>query len=72
MFSFKRLIKIGFVLFSAALLALTALYFSMRSELPSVEVLKDLQWQTPMMIYSSDGKLISQFGEKKRYPLTFE
>jgi len=71
-FSFKRLIKIGFVLFSAALLALTALYFSMRSELPSVEVLKDLQWQTPMMIYSSDGKLISQFGEKKRYPLTFE
>ena len=72
MFSFKRLIKICFVLFSTALLALTALYFSMRSELPSVEVLKDLQWQTPMMIYSSDDKLISQFGEKKRYPLTFE
>ncbi len=72
MFSFKRLIKIGFILLSIALFALAALYFSMRSELPSVEVLKDLQWQTPMKIYSSDGKLISQFGEKKRYPLTFE
>jgi len=71
-FSFNRLIKIGFILFFLASLALTALYFSMRSELPSVEVLKDLQWQTPMMVYSSDGKLISQFGEKKRYPLTFE
>jgi penicillin-binding protein 1A len=71
-FSFNRLIKIGFILFFIASLALTALYFSMRSELPSVEVLKDLQWQTPMMVYSSDGKLISQFGEKKRYPLTFE
>ena len=71
-FSFNRLIKIGFLLFFLASLALTALYFSMRSELPSVEVLKDLQWQTPMMVYSSDGKLISQFGEKKRYPLTFE
>jgi penicillin-binding protein 1A len=71
-FSFNRLIKIGLILFFIASLALTALYLSMRSELPSVEVLKDLQWQTPMMVYSSDGKLISQFGEKKRYPLTFE
>ena len=72
MFSFKRLIKLGFILLSIALLALIVLYFSMRSDLPSVEVLKDLQWQTPMKIYSSDGKLISQFGQKKRYPLTLE
>ncbi|TWX74247.1 PBP1A family penicillin-binding protein [Colwellia sp. C1TZA3] len=44
----------------------------MRSNLPSVESLKDLQWQTPMQIFSADGKLISQFGEKKRIPLTLE
>jgi penicillin-binding protein 1A len=41
----------------------------MRSELPSVELLKDLHWQTPLQIYSRDGLLISQFGEKKRTPL---
>jgi penicillin-binding protein 1A len=71
-FSFKRLIKLVFILFSVALLALTVLYFCIRSELPSVEVLKDIQWQTPMKIYSLDGKLISQFGAKKRYPLTID
>ncbi len=41
----------------------------MRSELPSVASLKDMQWQTPMQIFSADGKLISQFGQKKRIPL---
>lgn len=44
----------------------------MRSELPSVESLKDLHWQTPLQIYSQDDLLISQFGEKKRTPLTLE
>lgn len=44
----------------------------MRSELPSVESLKDLHWQTPLQVYSKDGLLISQFGEKKRTPLTLE
>lgn len=44
----------------------------MRSELPSVESLKDLHWQTPLQVYSRDGLLISQFGEKKRIPLTLE
>ncbi|SEL38815.1 penicillin-binding protein 1A [Colwellia chukchiensis] len=54
------------------LLVLAGIYLSMRSNLPSVESLRDLQWQTPMQIFSADGKLISQFGEKKRIPLTLE
>jgi penicillin-binding protein 1A len=44
----------------------------MRSELPSVTVLKDIKWQAPMKIYSTEGKLISQFGEKKRIPLALD
>lgn len=44
----------------------------MKDDLPSVESLKDLKWQTPMQIFSKDGKLISQFGEKKRIPLTLD
>jgi len=53
-------------------IAVYSLYISMRSELPSVESLKNLHWQTPLQIYSHDGLLISQFGEKKRTPLTIE
>ena len=71
-FSPKKLVKIGFSLIFLAILALGALYLSMRSELPSVASLKDIQWQTPMQIFSNDGKLISQFGEKKRIPLSID
>jgi penicillin-binding protein 1A len=68
--SFKRLIKAGLILVVIACLSLAALYFSMRSELPNINSLKDMQWQTPMQIFSADKKLINQFGEKKRIPLT--
>lgn len=44
----------------------------MRSELPSVESLKHLQWQIPLQIFSDDGLLISQYGEKKRVVLSLE
>ena len=70
MLSFKRLIKAGLILVVLACLSLAALYFSMRSELPNINSLKDMQWQTPMQIFSADDKLINQFGEKKRIPLT--
>ncbi len=65
----KKLIKIILFLSFLAFLALIAIYISLKDDLPSVESLKDMKWQTPMQIYSADGKLISQFGEKKRIPL---
>jgi len=71
-FSIKNLLKAASILIFIGVLALVGLYLSMRSSLPSVESLRDLQWQTPMQIFSADGKLISQFGEKKRIPLTLE
>jgi len=71
-FSIKNLFKAISVLIILGILALAGIYLSMRSSLPSVELLKDLQWQTPMQILSADGKLISQFGEKKRIPLTLD
>jgi penicillin-binding protein 1A len=68
----KKLFKISISLFFLALLALFTIYISIKSDLPSVASLKDVKWQTPMKIYSADGKLISQFGEKKRIPLTLK
>ncbi len=49
-----------------------SLYLTMRDELPDVNSLKNVQWQTPMQVFTRDGLLISQFGEKKRKPLTLE
>jgi penicillin-binding protein 1A len=71
-FSIKNLIKVSLILFSLTSIGIYSLYLSMRSELPRVESLKDMHWQTPLQIFSRDGLLISQFGEKKRTPLTLE
>lgn len=55
---------------SAAAIVSFALYAYLEPQLPDIEVLKDVRYQLPMSVYSRDGKLIAQFGEKKRSPLS--
>ena len=43
-------------------------YFYLNPKLPSIEGLSDVQLQVPLRIYSSDGALIGEFGEKRRTP----
>lgn len=52
-------------------LALATAYFYYAPKLPDVETLRDVQLQTPLRIYSEDNKLISEFGEKRRTPISF-
>lgn len=70
-------------IFTRALLTLLSLFITLvaigsfiflylDTELPNVEELKTLQLQTPLRIYTVDGKLISEFGELHRTPVTFE
>ena len=37
-----------------------------------MQVLKDVQLQTPMQVFTKDGFLINQFGEKRRIPVTID
>lgn len=46
------------------------LYKYIEPQLPDVATLKDIRLQTPMQVYSAEGELIAQFGEKRRIPLT--
>lgn len=48
------------------------LYKYIEPQLPDVATLKDVRLQTPMQVYSADGELIAQFGEKRRIPLKLE
>lgn len=68
----KILVRSTLVLGVLGVLAIAAIYISVRSDLPSVESLKTIQLQTPMQIFSKEGELISQFGEKRRIPLTLD
>ncbi|MCC5790993.1 MAG: penicillin-binding protein 1A [Legionellaceae bacterium] len=43
----------------------------MASQLPDVESLKTVQLQVPLRIYSKDGQLIQEYGEKRRIPLEY-
>ena len=72
MLSIKNLLKLGLLLSILFLAGVYSVYVSMRTELPSVESLKNLKWQIPLQIFSDDGLLISQFGEKKRIVLTLD
>lgn len=53
------------------LLALCILYLLLSSQLPDVEALKNVELQVPLQIYTQDGKLIQEYGEKRRIPLTY-
>jgi len=56
------------------LAAVTAVggYFYLNPKLPSIEGLSKVQLQVPLRIYSSDGALMGEFGEKRRTPKKLE
>ena len=47
-------------------------YLYLSPQLPNVEQLREISLETPLQIYSRDGKLISEFGEKHSRPLKFD
>ncbi|HCA90063.1 MAG: peptidase [Legionellaceae bacterium] len=46
-------------------------YVYLIQDLPDVEALNNVQLQVPLRIFTQDGKLIEEYGEKKRIPVTF-
>lgn len=46
------------------------LYKYIEPQLPDVATLRDVRLQIPMQVYSAEGELIAQYGEKRRIPVT--
>jgi penicillin-binding protein 1A len=65
---FWTLLSIGLASSIAAVLAVV--YFS--QGLPKVHELADVHMQVPLRIYSQNHQLISQFGNKRRTPITLD
>ena len=53
-------------------MAAAGIYLYLSPKLPPLQELNDIQMQTPLMVYSSDNKLIGVFGEQKRIPILAE
>jgi penicillin-binding protein 1A len=62
----------SFGVLGALLLGLLGAYQYLRPSLPDVSTIKDIRLQVPLRVFSRDGRLIAQFGEQRRIPLSFE
>lgn len=58
--------------FTFALLSGMYLYLTPQLPLDQVQELRNAKLQTPLRIFSADGQLIGQFGEKRRIPVQFD
>ena len=56
--------------FFAALLAGFTLYFG--PQLPKIQSIQDMKLQTPLRVYTADGKLMGEFGEIRRQPVAYQ
>lgn len=61
-----------FSLLFVLVIGLSFLYLYLESELPDVDSLKTVRLQVPLRIYTQDGKLIQEYGEKRRIPVTYD
>ncbi|EGA69833.1 penicillin-binding protein 1A [Vibrio sinaloensis DSM 21326] len=68
----KRLFIFSLICMILGVGTIFGFYFYVKSDLPDVATLKDVKLQTPMQVFSQDGKLISQFGEKRRIPVKYD
>ncbi|MFL1466379.1 penicillin-binding protein 1A [Marinobacter sp. HN1S83] len=57
---------------SLSTIVTSGFYLYLRPGLPPVDQLLDIKLQTPLRVYSADNRLIAEFGEKRRAPVTIE
>ena len=54
------------------ILTTLTIYLYLKPDLPEISLVDQSQLQIPLKIYTSDGVLIGEFGEKKRRPISFD
>jgi len=68
------IIALGFSSISAigGLTGVIGAYYYVQPSLQSAETIRDIPLEVPLRIFSRDGYLISEIGERKRIPVTYE
>ena len=67
-FYFKTLL----FLLAGVLAFISSLNIYISEKLPQAQEIREIELQVPLKIFTSDGKLIGEFGEKRRSALNFE
>jgi len=68
---FPILIALAVIGVIAILAAGMGAYYYLAPGLPSADTIRDVKLQIPLRIYTRDGRLIEQFGERRRNPVPF-
>ena len=71
----KATIKSGYFVILIAIagfMGFAGLYLYLGPNLPNVDSIREIRLQTPMTVYSNDGELIAEFGDKRRIPVTLD
>ena len=69
---FRFLALTGLLLGLTGLLGAVGVYAYLVPKLPPTDSLQDVQLQVPLRVYTRDGALVAEFGEKRRTPVTFD
>lgn len=71
----KILLRIaGFLMILAlvGVLVVAGYALTLLPDLPSAAEIRDVKLQVPLRVYASDGRLLAEFGEKRREPVTID
>ena len=68
---FLTLLTLFLTIATISVITITSVYYYLEPKLPEIDVLKDVQLQVPLRVYSSDNKLLAEFGEMKREPVLY-
>jgi penicillin-binding protein 1A len=53
-------------------IAASVIYFFLAPKLPDTATLKETQLQIPLRVFSAEGQLLAEFGEKRRIPVEYQ
>jgi len=71
-----RLLRWGLIAlfgaFTLGLLLVFGAYLYLAPGLPPVEALREVRFQVPLRVYTRDGQLLAEYGEKRRVPLRID
>jgi penicillin-binding protein 1A len=66
------LLGLGSIGTIAAVSGVIGAYYYVQPSLASAETIRDIRLEVPLRIFSRDGYLISEIGERRRIPVTYE
>jgi penicillin-binding protein 1A len=69
---FRKLLILLVILGLLASVSAAVVYYFLAPKLPDTQTLKQTQLQIPLRIFSSEGKLMAEFGEKRRIPVEYQ